>query len=282
MALIVCQAGHYPRKSGATGTGGLDADPTEQEFTIAAATACARHLRAAGHECRVIWADVAESQYRGDAFVAIHCDGSTSRSARGASVGYRTSEGADLAARFKRRYQAEGWSGGWRPDNYTSALAGYYGTRHAVAQGTRRAFIAEAGFLTNPGDEALLSLPHGPERFARALTATVVEVFGGQEEDPMSALSDDEQRELLRLLRTVEDRTQRHLILDRDQFLDPTEHKQGRANGKTLVIGAIGTGLHKPGDDPQPGEGDLRGVFKELLHEVLDERESTDPSVPAG
>jgi N-acetylmuramoyl-L-alanine amidase len=206
MALIVVQAGHYPRKTGATGTGGLDGNPTEQDFTLAAANACARHLKAAGHRARVIWADPPDRNvYAGDVFVAIHCDGSTSSSARGASVGYRTEEGRSFAARFKRCYQAAGWTGGWRPDNYTAALAGYYGTRNAVNEGTRVAFIAEAGFLTNPGDERLLSGTAGPERFARALTAAVVEVFGGhnQEDDPLSALTNDQQLELLRKVREI-------------------------------------------------------------------------------
>jgi len=185
MARIVIQAGHYPRTSGATGTGGRDGDPTEQEFNIAAARACARRLAEVGHQGVVINADVPDASYRGDAFVAIHCDGSTSSSARGASVGYRTAEGQAFAGAFKRAYQAAGWSGGWRPDNYTAALAGYYGTKRAVAQGVRRAFVAEAGFLTNPADEAQLSLPGGPDRFARALTAAVVATFGvpHQEDD---------------------------------------------------------------------------------------------------
>jgi N-acetylmuramoyl-L-alanine amidase len=206
VALIVVQAGHYPRKTGATGTGGLDGNPTEQEFTIAAANACARHLAAADHRARVIWADPPSTNaYAGDAFVAIHCDGSTSSSAHGASVGYRNDPGRDLAARFKRAYQAAGWTGGWRPDNYTKALAGYYGTKRAVEAGTARAFIAEAGFLTNPGDERLLSGTAGPERFARALTAAVVEVFGGhnQEDDPLSALTNEQQLELLRKVREI-------------------------------------------------------------------------------
>lgn len=196
MALVVLQAGHCFRKTGATGTGGLDASPTEQEFAWAACNRAATMLRDAGHQARVVLADVASSEYRGDAFAAVHCDGSTSRSARGASVGYRTSEGQRFAAAWKRHYQAAGWAGGWRPDNYTSALAGYYGTKRAVGEGNRHAFIAEAGFLTNPQDEALLSLPHGPERFARALTAAVVELFGGhipapdvpEEEDDMPYL----------------------------------------------------------------------------------------------
>lgn len=178
MALIVIQAGHYPRKTGPTGTGGLDGDPTEQEFNIAAAQACAHALADVGHEGQVIWADVDQGAYQGDAFVAIHCDGSTSSAARGASIGYRTTEGQRFGAAWKRAYQAAGWAGGWRPDNYTKALAGYYGTKRAVDAGNRTAFIAESGFLTNPQDEAQLSLPQGPQRFATALAAAVVELFG--------------------------------------------------------------------------------------------------------
>lgn len=244
MALIVVQAGHYPRTRGATGTGGRDGDPTEQEFNIAAAYACATHLRRAGHACRVIGADVADSLYRGDAFVAIHCDGSTSPSAHGASVGYRTSEGQVLAGRFKTAYQAAGWTGGWRPDNYTKALAGYYGTKNAVDQGTRRAFIAEAGFLTNPTDEKALSLPHGPERFARALTAAVVATFGGtqpQEDDPLSALTDKEQRELLAKVRAIFDET----------AANPDDASECRLKDTTILV----RDLHKRVADTPPPAG---------------------------
>jgi N-acetylmuramoyl-L-alanine amidase len=68
----------------------------------------------------------------------------------------------------------------------------------------------------------------------------------------------------------IDDRTRRHLILDRDQFLDPEEHEAGRANAKTLVQGALLDGLRKSevaGDD----RGGLREPFKELLKEALHE-----------
>lgn len=177
MALIVIQAGHYPRKTGATGTGGLDGDPTEQEFNIAAAQACATEIAKIGHQARVIWADVPNDHYRGAGFVAIHCDGSLNRTARGASVGYRNNAGHDFAQAWKQAYYNEGWRG-FRPDNYTLALSGYYGTRRALEAGNPRAFIAEAGFLTNPQDEAMLSLPGGPLRFARSIAKAVQAVFG--------------------------------------------------------------------------------------------------------
>lgn len=179
MALIVVQAGHCHRRTGATGTGGLDGDPTEQEFAWAAANRTAALLRTAGHQARVILADEPSDRYRGDGFIAIHCDGSTSRSARGASVGYRNSDGQRFAHAWKRAYARGGWSG-FRADNYTAALAGYYGVKRAVGVGNRRAFIAEAGFLTSPADEALLSGPRGTERFARAVADAVAEIFGGR------------------------------------------------------------------------------------------------------
>lgn len=183
MALVVIQAGHTFRRSGATGTNGLDGDPTEQEFAWAAANRSADLLRAAGHQARVITADVSSGAYQGDAFCAIHCDGSTSRSARGASVGYRNDQGKRLASAWKQAYYNAGWRG-FRGDNYTAALAGYYGVRNAVNQGNRHAFIAEAGFLTNPDDERLLSGAAGSDRFARALTQAVVSVFGGTAGSP--------------------------------------------------------------------------------------------------
>jgi hypothetical protein len=191
MALIVVQAGHCHRRTGATGTGGLDGDPTEQEFAWAAAHRTAALLRTAGHQARVILADESSDRYRGDGFVAIHCDGSTSRSARGASVGYRNSDGQRFAHAWKRAYARGGWSG-FRADNYTSALAGYYGVKRAVSVGNRHAFIAEAGFLTSPADEALLSGPRGTERFARAVTEAVAEIFGGRPPTPTAPQEEDD------------------------------------------------------------------------------------------
>lgn len=192
MANIVIQAGHYPRKRGATGTGGLDGDPTEQEFNIETAMISAIELRRAGHAAKVIWADVPDAEYKGDGFVAIHCDGSVNPSARGASVGYRNTPGHEFAQAWKHAYASEGWVG-FRPDNYTAALAGYYGTRRAVTVGNARAFIAEAGFLTNPEDEARLSFPKGPARFARALTRAVIGIFGAPNIIPVFQMVEEEE-----------------------------------------------------------------------------------------
>jgi peptidoglycan hydrolase-like protein with peptidoglycan-binding domain len=169
--LVVIQRGHYPRTKGPTGTAGRDSDPTEQEFAVAAASATARSLQAAGFAVRTINADVPVAQYGGWAFVAIHCDGSVHASARGASVGYQTSEGASLGASWKAAYYKAGWRG-FRSDNYTAALRGYYGVRHAVAMGNRRAIIVESGFLTNVEDERTLQA-RGAGMVAQAIVAAL-------------------------------------------------------------------------------------------------------------
>jgi hypothetical protein len=162
MPVLVVQQGHCYRKTGATGTTG------EQAYATAVADACVTLLHGrGGWTVNTTLAD--ENDYHGAAFVAIHCDGSTSPAARGASVGYRTPEGQVLGQAWKRAYAARGWTGGFRPDNYTTALAQYYGTGNAVAVGNRRAFIAECGFRTNTEDRELLDEEGGPERVALAI-----------------------------------------------------------------------------------------------------------------
>lgn len=161
MPVLIVQQGHCYRKTGATGTEG------EQGYATAVADACRRLLHGRnGWFVNPTLAD--ENDYRGAAFVAVHCDGSIHSTARGASAGYRTPEGQAFAQAWQRAYAARGWPV-FRPDNYTSALSGYYGTREAVEAGTRRAIIIECGFMTSPADRALLTAPGGPERVALAI-----------------------------------------------------------------------------------------------------------------
>jgi len=163
MPVLVVQLGHCHRTSGATGTTG------EQAYATRVGNACTRLLHGkGGWSVRLILADAPDSQYRGDAFVAVHCDGSISSSARGASVGYRNSAGQQLGQAWKRAYEARGWTG-FRQDNYTSGLGGYYGTGIALKQGNTRAVVLECGFRTNSEDLAALDGPGGPERVALAI-----------------------------------------------------------------------------------------------------------------
>lgn len=177
--LIVIQRGHVGRTSGATGA------PGEQKFAIEAAARCEHHIRGVGHDVRIIDADVPDGYYRGDAFFALHYDSSRDPYVGGASVGYQSAEGAHVARRWKDHYVQNGWSGGFRPDNYTTNLAGYYGVREAIGQGNRHAAILEAGFHSevasddpDADDSVLLASPGGPDRVGISVAATVVDLFG--------------------------------------------------------------------------------------------------------
>jgi hypothetical protein len=176
---VVVQRGHVPRTTGATGTGGLDGNPTEQMFAIAAAEATSRRLAIVpGLAVRVVDADVPDASYAGDAFVAIHCDGNLSPTAHGASLGWQSPEGKAFGDLWKRAYTDAGWTRGWRADNNTPGLGGYYGVRIAIERGNRVAICCECGFLTNREDEALLSPPSGAERFAIAVESALRAYFG--------------------------------------------------------------------------------------------------------
>ncbi len=177
---VVIEMGHVALKTGATGTAG------EQVFNVAAAGHIASRLRQDGRTVLVI--DCETFPPKSTVYVSLHCDGSDSPSARGASVGFRDEKGARAAHAFLKAYQANGWSGGVRADNYTDALLRYYGTGQAAEAGTPFAFITECGFLTNPEDRALLANETGHKRVAEAVRQAVNEVLGAPD-DFLSALS---------------------------------------------------------------------------------------------
>jgi hypothetical protein len=160
VAVLVVQMGHAGRTSGATGA------PGEQAYTQAVGAACARLLGGRdGWSVRPVVADPPVAQYRGDAFVAIHADGSTNPAVRGASVGWQNGAGAGFAHNWRDAYIRRGFTGPWHPDNYTANLGQYYGVRAAIGQGNARAFIAECGTITNAEDRALMA----PDRVALAI-----------------------------------------------------------------------------------------------------------------
>lgn len=181
MPVLVVQKGHCYRTTGSTGTTG------EQDYATAVADACVRLLNGkSGWSVRVILAD--SGSYSGDAFAAIHCDGSTNNTARGSSTGYQSERGRQFAEAWMNAYAARGWTGGFRPPNYTDALAGYYGVRNAINAGNDRAVILECGFMTNAQDKQLMTGPGGVDRVALAIgdalgiateDGNVVELTGG-------------------------------------------------------------------------------------------------------
>lgn len=156
MAKIAIQKGHCFRTSGATGT------VREQEFADKLGDRIAARLKLRGHRPRIFLADeLPPADF--DAVIALHADGSTSPSARGASIGFpdasrygqaAAKQGRALGHAWKRAYQAQGFPGRFRPDNYTTGLSRYYGHRRALDRGIPRSLVVEHGFMTNAMEQA--------------------------------------------------------------------------------------------------------------------------------
>lgn len=147
MPTLVAQRGHVPRRTGATGAAG------EQEVVTAIAAELGKY-KPDGWKLVVINADEPLERYKGDVFVALHCDGSSTKpDAHGASVGYQTAAGSALAQKWKSEYVKQGWGRGFRPDNYTAGLRAYYGYKYAK-QFTNAYIVVEHGFLSNKTDAA--------------------------------------------------------------------------------------------------------------------------------
>lgn len=166
MGTYVLQMGHVPRTRGSTGA------PGEQGYNQAVCNEAKRLLLEQGHAVHVIPADPAFYP-RGDVFVAVHYDGSDNPRARGASVGYRDAAGQRWALRWKEAYQRLGWFGGFRQDNYTAGLRGYYGTGRSNCDAS---FILEGGFGSHPTEGPFLRSPRGIAMCAQAI---VLALTGG-------------------------------------------------------------------------------------------------------
>jgi len=178
---LVLQMGHAGRTKGATGA------PGEQAYTQEVGAAVARLLDGrGGWLVRLIVADPPVAQYRGDAFIAVHADGSANPAVRGASVGYQNDQGRVLASSWAGAYVHRGFTGPWHPDNYTVNLAQYYGVSTARAQGNHRACIIECGTITNADDRSVMA----PDRVAWAI-GDALGILRPPEPEPIRGSSDD-------------------------------------------------------------------------------------------
>lgn len=174
--LINVQLGHCFRTRGATGTAG------EQALVHAVGEEMRRLAHTHGLRVNLLLAD--DPVPWGNAFVALHADGSVNTAARGASCGYRTPEGGHYGGLWKIEHQRAGYPAGFRPDNYTPGLRSYYGHGRAVAAGTRAAAIVELGFLTNASDRAWLTNGENVTRMARALLRASAQQVGVPVDNP--------------------------------------------------------------------------------------------------
>ena len=155
---IVVQAGHVdPREPGfESGTGTAH----EQDLARAVRSRLVALLLKDGRfdvvECGGRTPD--PRPFKCDAFISLHGDGSGDASASGYCYGYPPGDPSERLARdLSVCYERIPGHPPHRKDNYTRALAGYYGFSARRISADRKVLV-EHGFLTNPGErEWLLS-----------------------------------------------------------------------------------------------------------------------------
>lgn len=159
-------------------TGASGGGKWEWEVNLAIAEKTAAFLREKGVTVDILPATV-PPDYWADAFVAIHADGSTSKSANGFKVSgpWRdyTNNAAQLVSYIESSYKAE--TDMYMDPNISRNMRGYYAFawwryEHSVHPMTTSA-IFEAGFLTNASDRKLLI--GNPEKAAKGLGQGIVE-----------------------------------------------------------------------------------------------------------
>lgn len=153
MPTILIQTGHVsPREPGFEGATGATG---EQEVVKAIAAQLAVVLAADSRFAhRVIPgkipADVRSGAWKCDAFLALHCDGSTDKTRRGFGVGYPNhAVNRKLAELIADEIDAIHPSTRIR-DNYTSDMAGYYGYSRVPTEGPE--VLIEHGFVSSPAE----------------------------------------------------------------------------------------------------------------------------------
>lgn len=232
MGTVCLQKGHCHRRSGATGT------VREQEFTNRCGDLVAAQLRDLGHVVHVVLADTPAPYPASDAFVALHTDGSTDPSRRGASVGYPDAAGARLAHAWKAAHARLGFPGGFLRDNYTTALARYYGYGRARAP---HRFLAEHGTTTNPADRTWLfdNLDLCAQAHADAI-GVILGHPGAPKPPPTPPTDDDLRRRIMALPTLREGDTGHHVRIVQALLVANAEDLVGDANA--FVDGAFGPG----------------------------------------
>lgn len=158
-------------------SGSYAAGVAEYRVNLEVAQRAAGYLRDAGVAVDILPATVPVN-YRADAFVALHTDGSASARSSGFKVATHWREweaGAALVAGLRAEYGAASglaWDGG----RITSGMRGYYAFSsgrfdHTIANTTPGA-ILEMGYLTNPTERRLMT--QQPDRLGRGVANGVL------------------------------------------------------------------------------------------------------------
>ncbi len=166
-----------------TSTGAVTAGYRESQVNYDIAQRTAALLRAAGLVVDVLPATIPPN-YRADAFVSLHADGSASSRSSGFKIATHWREwaaGVALVDALRAEYgPASGlrWDGG----RITSNMRGYYAFGsgrydHAISSYTP-GVILEMGYLTNPGDRALMV--NQPDRLARGIANGILRFLSSE------------------------------------------------------------------------------------------------------
>lgn len=125
----------------------------EREWTPVVADAATEILRRHGVTVARLPADF-NGEYRVDAAVFIHFDGSDPPCRSAASIGYAHKRDLRAAREWRGLYRAE-WPFGFQPDNFTENLSEYYGFQQVHARDG--SLVVELGEITCPEQRAWLA-----------------------------------------------------------------------------------------------------------------------------
>lgn len=178
MTVVRVQVGHWGRKAGATGAYNPTLRLSEADMNHRLSLEL---QKVTAGDSRLVWQFVGPDEERGDPchlFMALHMDGSENPAAIGPSVGYppRSTESARFAKMWKPARNNIAGANGFRPDNYTPALSGYYGFSRSYSGTAPVKVVIENGFVTNH-DEANWANMHRTD-VAEALRRTVHAYYG--------------------------------------------------------------------------------------------------------
>jgi N-acetylmuramoyl-L-alanine amidase len=185
--VVALQAGHWRSEEHAeefswlrSSTGAAAGGIREVDLNVDIAHRAAEYLRSWGNEAYVLPSTVPPA-YKADAFVAIHSDGHTNRSARGFKIAsyWRDWVASDVLVReIKDEYAKQtGLPEDWR---ITENMRGYYAFNsglfeHTISEDTPGA-ILEMGFITNAADRGFLI--SNRDLVARAIALGIARFLG--------------------------------------------------------------------------------------------------------
>ncbi|HEY6327137.1 MAG TPA: hypothetical protein VIW73_11560 [Candidatus Cybelea sp.] len=125
----------------------------EREWTPVVADAATEILRHHGVTVARLPADF-DGDYRVDAALFIHFDGSDPPCRSGASIGYAHKRDAHAAVEWRKLYGSE-WPYAFQPDNFTENLSEYYAFEQVHAR--MGSLVIELGEITCPQQRAWLA-----------------------------------------------------------------------------------------------------------------------------